>query len=208
VDERVRYLARRVEKAVKRPGQPSRALQIVTRFKHKASGDTYLEAWKDFDDRVGNVVSALRDRGELVGELGETIDFVSPPSSIVAKRILLVGLGEEKALSLDSLRIAGRVAVREANCLRARRVSFAPVLRDQGSSVLDVGEGDRAVVESVVLAYDTEKRLQAEGLAEKWDIVEWIIDAGPTHFDGAVEKVGQGIAATTRASQATGRTPL
>lgn len=174
-------------------------LQVISVFKHKATGDTYIEAWKDFDDKVGNVVSALRDRGEFVGELGETIDFASPPGSITAKHILLIGLGEEKSLSLESLRVVGRVAVREAIRLKARRVSFAPAIRDQGNSVIDVGEGDRAVAENVISAYDTERRLQAQGLAEKLEIEDWTINAGPQFFDGAVAQVGEGVKATAEA---------
>jgi hypothetical protein len=171
-------------------------LQVVTVLEHKASGDAYIEAWKEFDDKVGNVVSALRDRGDFVGELGETIDFLSPPGSIAAKRILLVGLGDEKTLSLDSLRVAGRVAVREAIRLHAKKVSFAPALRDQGSSVIDVGDGDRAFAENVVLAYATERRLQSEGLAEDFEIDEWTLDAGPAYFDAVAEKVGEGVSST------------
>ena len=171
-------------------------LQIISVFKHKASGDAYIEAWKDFDDKVGNVVSALRDRGEFVGELGETIDFASPPSSITAKHILLIGLGEEKSLSLESLRVVGRVAVRESIRLHAHTVSFAPAIRDQGNSTIDVGEGDRAFAENVLTAYDTERRLQAQGLAEKFEIADFTINAGPQFFDGATSQVEQGLKLT------------
>ena len=90
----------------------------------------------------------------------------------------------------------GRVAAREAVRLKAKRVAWAPVIRDQGNSKIDVGEGDRAFVESVLSAYDTEQRLQAQGLAEKFEITEWVIEAGPSYFDGSVEQIGKGIAAT------------
>jgi hypothetical protein len=87
------------------------------------------------------------------------------------------------------------VAAREAVRLKATRVAWAPVIRDEGNTTLDVGEGDRAFVESVLSAYDTEQRLQAQGLAEKFAITEWVIEAGPTFFDGAVEQIGKGIEA-------------
>ncbi len=45
-------------------------------------------------------------------------------------------------------------------------------------------------------AYDTEQRLQAQALAEKFAISEWVIEAGPSYFDGAVEQIGKGIEAT------------
>ena len=170
-------------------------LQIICAFKHKATGDTYIGAIKDFDAKVDGLLSALRNRGEFIGELGESILFRPPTGSIPAKSLLVIGLGEESALSLDSLRIVGRVAAREAVRLKAQRVAWAPVIRDQGNSTIDVGEGDRAFVESVLQAYDTEQRLQAQGLADKFAITEWVIEAGPTYFDGAVEQIGKGISA-------------
>ena len=106
---------------------------------------------------------------------------------------MVIGLGEEKELSLDSLRLAGRIAAREAVRLRARRVAWAPVIRDQGNSAMDVGEGDRAFVEQLLSAYATEKRLQAQGLAPKFSIEGLVVEAGPAYFDGAVKQVGEGI---------------
>src|SRR6266478_1301198 len=168
-------------------------LQIICLFKHKDSGDTYQCAAKYTDAHLGGVLSALRNRGEFVGELGETFLFTPPKSSIPAKRFMVIGLGDEKGLSLDSLRVVGRIAAREAVRLKAKRVAWAPVIRDEGNSTIDVGEGDRVFVEQMLAAYDTEKRLQAQGLADKFSIEEFIVEAGPAFFDSAVKQVGEGI---------------
>ena len=168
-------------------------LQIICAFRHKAAGDIYIGAMKDFDAKLGGLLSALRNRGEFVGDLGESILIAPPPGSIPAKLLLVIGLGDESSMTLDSLRPVGRVAAREAVRLKAKRVAWAPVIRDQGVATIEVGEGDRAFVESVLSAYDTELRLQAQGLAEKFTIAEWVIEAGPAFFDSAVEKIGRGI---------------
>src|SRR5580693_7178853 len=145
-------------------GEPA-DLQIICLFKHKASGDTYQGAAKATDDHLGGILSALRNRGEFVGELGETFLFTPPEGSIPAKRFMVIGLGEEKDLSLDSLRVVGRIAAREAVRLKARHVAWAPVIRDEGNFNVDVGAGDRAFVEQFLSAYDTERRLEEQGLA-------------------------------------------
>jgi hypothetical protein len=168
-------------------------LQIICLFKHKPSGDTYQGAAKDTDEKLGGLLSALRNRGEFVGELGETILFTPPKNSIPAKRFMVIGLGEEKDLSLDTLRVVGRIAAREAVRLQAKHIAWAPVIRDEGNSTIDVGEGDRAFAEQMLLAYDTEKRLQAQGLEPKFSIQSFVIEAGPTYFDSAVKQVGEGI---------------
>src|SRR6266478_3386519 len=172
-------------------------LQIICLFKHKASGDTYQGAAKETDAHLGSILSALRNRGEFVGESGETFLFTPPKGSIPAKRFMVIGLGEEKDLSLDTLRIVGRIAAREAVRLKAKHVAWAPVIRDEGSTTIGVGEGDRAFAEEMLAAYDTEKRLQAQGLAPKFSIESLVIEAGPTFFDSAVKQVGQGIDSVT-----------
>ncbi len=168
-------------------------LQIICAFRHKPSGDTYLGAAKEFDRKVEGILSALRNRGEFVGELAETIVFMPPKGSIPAKRVLVIGLGDEEKLSLDTVRIVGRVAARESVRLKARDVAWAPVIRDQGNSLLDVGEVDGAFVEQMLLAYDTDKRLQAQGLADEFSIEELVIEAGEPYFDSTVRHVGEAL---------------
>lgn len=168
-------------------------LQIICLFKHKSSGDTYQGAARETDAHLGGILSAIRNRGEFVGELGETFVFIPPKNSIPAKRFMVIGLGEEKDLSLNSLRVVGRIAAREAVRLEAKHVAWAPVIHDEGNTTIDVGEGDRIFVEEMLSAYDTEKRLQAQGLEPKFSIESFVIEAGPTYFDSAVEQVGKGI---------------
>ena len=168
-------------------------LQIICLFKHKAAGDNYQGAAKATDEHLSGLLSAVRNRGDFTGELGETFLFTPPAGSIPAKRFMIIGLGEEKDLSLDSLRVVGRIAAREAVRLKARHVAWAPVIRDEGNSTIEVGEGDRTFTEQFLAAYDTEKRLQAQGLAPKFSIDDLVIEAGPSFFDSAVDKVGQGI---------------
>jgi hypothetical protein len=172
-------------------------LQIICLFEHKASGDTYQGAAKETDAHLRGLLSALRNRGEFIGELGETFLFTPAKGSIPAKRFMVIGLGEEKDLSLDSLRVVGRIAAREAVRLKAKHVAWAPVIRDEGNSSIDVGEGDRAFVEQLLLAYDTEKRLQTQGLAPTFSIDDVVIEAGPAFFDDAVKQVGAGIDSAT-----------
>src|SRR5258705_1985586 len=182
-------------------------LQIICLFKHKPDGDTYQGAAKDTDEHLKGILSALRNRGEFVGELGETILFTPPKDSLPAKRFMVIGLGEEKDVSLDTLRIVGRIAAREAVRLKAKHIAWAPVIRDEGSTTIDVGEGDRAFAEEMLAAYDTEKRLQAQGLAPKFSIESFVIEAGPSFFDGAVKHVGQGIDSVTAKLQKRDATP-
>ena len=168
-------------------------LQIICLFKHKLTGDTYQGAAKDTDERLHGLLSALRNRSEFVSELGETFLFTPPNGSIPAKRFMIIGLGEEKDLSLDSVRLVGRIAAREAVRLQAKHLAWAPVIRDEGNTRIDVGEGDRAFIEQMLSAYDTEKRLQEQELAPAFSIEDVVIEAGSTYFESATKQVEAGI---------------
>jgi hypothetical protein len=101
-------------------------LQIVCVFRHKASGDTYIQAMKDLDDKLGGLLSSLRNRGEFIGELGETILLDLPASTIAAKHLLVIGLGDERALSLDTLRVVGRAV--GTNGTKCRSLDYVPLI--------------------------------------------------------------------------------
>src|SRR5689334_11762287 len=88
-------------------------LQIICLFKHKPTGDTYQGAAKETDEKLGGLLSSLRNRGEFTGETGETFLLTPPKGSIPARQFMVIGLGEEKDLSLDTLRIVGRIVARE-----------------------------------------------------------------------------------------------
>jgi hypothetical protein len=168
-------------------------LQIICILKHVAGGDVYQGAAKELNEKLDGVIGSLRDRGEFLGELGETMLFTPLAGSIPAKQLLVIGLGDGKELSTGTLHLVGRIAAREAVRLKAKHVAWAPVIRDEGNFNVDVGAGDRAFVEQFLSAYDTERRLQEQGLAPKSSIEDLVVEAGPAYFDSAVKQIGEGI---------------
>src|SRR5437588_7038785 len=164
-------------------------LQVVCYFKYTPEGARRMSgAPVELDKRLGGVIASLRERGEFVGDQLETLLITPPKDSIKAKALLLVGLGDEDTLSLKVLERVGRVSLREAARLGVRRVAFAPLLRDQGNAKLGTGDVETAVVRGMLLAYDTEKRLQKEGLGKPFTLDAWNVEAGPTYFDETVTR--------------------
>jgi hypothetical protein len=170
------------------------ALQVVCYFKYTDAGAKRMSgAPVELYKRLGGVISALRSRGEFQGDRMETLVLTPKPGSIKAKALLLVGLGDEDQLSLDTLEQVGRAALREAHLLHATKVGFAPLLRDQGNKSLGVGPVETAVVRGMLLAYDTDRRLQAEGLSDKYELAEWWVEAGPAYFNETVAGTRQAV---------------
>jgi hypothetical protein len=175
-------------------------LQIVCYFKYTPEGAKRMSgAPVELDKKLGGVIAALRERGEFVGDELETICITPPKYSIKAKALLLVGLGKEESLSLRIMERVGRVSVREAVKAGVKRAAFAPLIRDQGNSKLPAGDVEIAVVQAMLLAYDTEKRLQKEGLAKPYSLDEWIVEAGPDYFDDTAAGVEKAIKLTIAA---------
>src|SRR5262249_16070296 len=107
----------------------------------------------------------------------------------------LIGIGEESALSLDRLTLVGGIAARESTRVGVANVSFAPTLRDQGSSRIEVGDGDAAFARGWILAYDTEVKLQEQGLSPVRPVPSLTIEAGAKSFDPAATKVADAVTA-------------
>jgi hypothetical protein len=175
------------------PGNQPSSVQIICYLKHKAAGDATLAAVADFDRELGGIVRLLRDSNQFEGYPLETLHFESPKDSIKAKGVLLVGVGDEQKLSLETMRSVGTVALRNAMLMRASSVSFAAALQDQSVKKLDVGDVAGAVVSGAILAYDTDKRLQARGLLPQQSIREWVYEAGPAFFKRTVESVDEAV---------------
>jgi hypothetical protein len=169
-------------------------LQVVCYFKYTPERAKRMSgAPVELDKQLGGVIASLRERGEFTGDQLETILITPPKDSIKAKALLLVGLGDEDDLSLKLMEAVGKVSLREAARLGASRVAFAPLIRDQGNTKIGTGDVETAVVRGMLLAYDTEKRLQKEGLAKAYTLEQWNVEAGPTYFDETAEGVQKAI---------------
>jgi leucyl aminopeptidase len=169
-------------------------LQVVCYFKYTPEGAKRMTgAPVELDKELGGVIASLRERGEFTGDEAETLCLTPPKNSIKAKALLLVGLGPEESLSLKVMERVGRASLRAAAKAGVKRVAFAPLIRDQGNSKLPTGDVEIAVVRAMLLAYDTEVRLQKEGLAKPFALEEWIVEAGPAYFDETVTSAEKAI---------------
>ena len=169
-------------------------LQVVCYFKRTADSDKRMAgAPVELDKRLGGLIGSLRARGEFAGDDLETLLVDVPDNKIKPKRLLLIGIGDAGTLSLDKMERVGRVALREAVKLGAARVAFAPLVRDQGVDTVKTGDVETAVTRGMLLAYDTERRLQQQGFAKSFTLGEWVVEAGPAYFDETVAGVKTAI---------------
>ena len=99
----------------------------------------------ELDKRLGGIIQSLRTKGEFQGNELEALVLRPKPGTIKAESLLLIGLGDESKLSLETMERVGRAAFREAKQPWSNKVAFAPLIRDQGNSTLPAGSIQAAV---------------------------------------------------------------
>jgi leucyl aminopeptidase len=106
-------------------------------------------------DVVTNAAAKVLASGELKATLGETL-LLHAPSGLKAERLLIVGLGKAKNLSVDEVRKGAGAAVRAAKPLGVRELAIAfpedHALDDEHLESLPCRLMSRALVEGAELA--------------------------------------------------------
>jgi leucyl aminopeptidase len=83
-----------------------------------------LPALLSTSDAVTNAAAKVMASGEFKATLGETV-LLHAPNGLKAERLLIVGLGKAKSLSMDEIRKGAGIAVRAAKPLGVREVAIA-----------------------------------------------------------------------------------
>jgi leucyl aminopeptidase len=112
-------------------------------------------------DAVTNATTKALASGEFAGTLGETL-LLHAPNGLKAERLLVVGLGKAKTLSVEEVRKGAGVAVRAAKPRGIRQVAIAfpedHALSDEHLESLPCELTSRVLVEGALVAevdYDT-----------------------------------------------------
>jgi hypothetical protein len=115
----------------------------------------------------------------------ETLLITSPPPGLVARAVLVIGMGDPALLDGEMLRRACRVAMREAIRFGAVSMAFAP-------SVLDAGHTDNAaldmqdvMLDGMLGALRAEHMLAEAGLARAPALRHCTFDVGAPRAQAA-----------------------
>jgi leucyl aminopeptidase len=106
-------------------------------------------------DSLTNAAAKVLASGEFKATLGETL-LLHGPSGIKAERLLIVGLGKAKSLSVNGVRLGAGTAVRSAKPVGVRELAIAfpedHALSDEHLDTLPSTLTARALVEGAELA--------------------------------------------------------
>jgi len=98
------------------------------------------------DRKLGGAIKRLVKLGDFKGKVGE-VGIIYGNKRVAAKRVLLVGLGEEKKATVDTVRKAAVSAADKAVSLKVRRAVFA--LHNGLGARFDIESLGQAIAEGV-----------------------------------------------------------
>lgn len=122
---------------------------------------------------LDGAISDLIDGGDLSGKAGEVV-VLYPRGTIPARRVLVVGLGEQEGFDLEGVRRAAAAAIREARGLKAK--SVASILHGAGLAGFGAAEAAQAVIEGTLLAsyrYEADKEETERHEIDEFTLVEF-----------------------------------
>jgi leucyl aminopeptidase len=109
----------------------------------------------DMNKKLNNELSRMQENKELTGEKGE-VKVVATQGNLPAQKLVLVGLGEEKKLTTETLRRASAKAAKAVRCSSVQ--SFSTTLQDCTVKEKNLKDTTQAVVEGILLGlYDFKK---------------------------------------------------
>lgn len=179
-----------VEVKVQSPSAQETPLQIICLFEY-TEGDIFnsppalpkeLNGLVHVDEALGGLITEIRKKNQFEGKALETLLIKPPANSIPAKKLLLIGLGSRNDFKPENMRMVGVVGMREALRLGVPSYSHASDLKDAGYSS-PTAEVTGEVVKGALEAYQTQKDLEAKGMADPVSVTKITLLSGPAFFE-------------------------
>lgn len=116
---------------------------------YKSQDSDLQNAAKSVDDALNGAISEVISTGDFTGKSEETLILYSR-GAIPAKRVIVVGLGETDKFSIEVIRRATAVGVKQARSLKAKTIATRPIGVANGA--ISAEDSAQAVCEGALLA--------------------------------------------------------
>jgi len=171
-----------IDVLVQSPALTDTDLQAICLFRPDP-GSTLRGSLKEIDEKLGGVLSQVRQTGLFSGALGETLLIAPRPGTIPARRLLIIGLGDLAGFSPDREQEVGFVLFAEAERLGIRHPYFAPTVLDGGKEGVDTGDVAQQFLSGLLRAKATQDLLQHAGVSTGTTPISLTFLAGAAHAE-------------------------
>jgi hypothetical protein len=171
-------------------------LQVIGLFTSSAA-NTLHGSLAEIDEKLKGVLNRIRKPNLFRGELAETLLITSPPNSLGAKRLLLIGLGDSQTFSPKRMQLVGQILYRESGNLGIAHPFFAPTILDGGVDKFTTGEVAEQVILGFLNAASTQQILHQASASGPTHIAALTYLAGAKHIADTQAGIQKGIAAAS-----------
>lgn len=168
------------EVLVQSPALTKTDLQAICLFRSDP-GNTLNGSLSEIDEKLGGLLSQIRESNKFTGALGQTLLIVPRAGTIPARRLLLIGLGDRESFSPDREQLIGFVFFEEAERLGISHPYFAPTVLDGGKTGLDTGEVAQQFLLGFLQAKATQDLLHHAGVSAATNPQSLTFLAGGAH---------------------------
>jgi hypothetical protein len=194
-----------IEVLVQSPSGQETPLQIVCLFEY-TEGDIFksppalpkeLNGMLHVDEALYGLITELRKTHQFEGHFLETLLIIPPVSTIPAKRLLLIGLGDRNNFKPEMMRMIGVIGMREALRLGVTSYSHASDLKDAG---IDSPTGDVTgyVIQGAIEAYRTQMYLKQQNASDVLTVTKITLLSGPSFFADSKAGIKKVIATSSK----------
>lgn len=139
---------------VQSPAHTETELQIICLFRSDPT-NTLHGSLTELNEKLYGLLDKVRKPTAFRGELGETLLITPAPGTIVAKKLLIIGLGDSQTFQPERMELVGSIAYHEANRLGVTHPFFAPTVLDGGVTRFTTGQVSEQVTLGMLRAEAT-----------------------------------------------------
>lgn len=189
-----------IEVIVQSPSAQITPLQIVCLFEY-VEGDIFtsppalpkeLNGIVHVDEALHGLITELRKTNKFKGMLLETLLITPSANTILAKKLLLIGLGNRNDFKPEIMKMIGLIGMREALRLGVSSYSHASDLKDAGIAS-PTAEVAANVVLGAIEAYETENYLKIKNASDDLSVTKISLLSGPAYFEDSKEGINKVI---------------
>jgi hypothetical protein len=172
-------------------------VSVACMFEHEMNGGM-AGGLLALNEALGGQLSHLRAAGAFRAQPLETLLITSPPPAVVARAVLVIGMGDPALLDGEVLRRACRVAMREAIRYGAVSMAFAPSVLDAGHTDNTPLDMQNVMLDGMLGALRAEHMLADAGLAPPPSLRHCTFDVGAPRAQAAGRAFAEAFARLAR----------
>jgi hypothetical protein len=182
---------------VQSPAESDTDLQIICLFASAAENPLH-GALVELDEKTRGLLVRLRNPSLFRGELGESLLLLPPAGTLLARKLLIIGLGDSETFVPQRMELVGAIVYRESNRLGIAHPFFAPTILDGGVTKFATGDIAQNFTAGLLRAARTEAMLQAVGASAGHPPLDLTYLAGQAHATDTQQGIVRAVSAADK----------